>query len=157
MATENPNEGAIRSGEPPYRSGPHAESGSKKKPAAEARFIGRGLALCAALLNIVAAAATIITLLGKREIFGIDWEGWVYAWSVLPYVVLALISWLLGRNLAASALGFLGTILVATLGLCSVVLAVSALQVLLLPAVLLVACGVVAAFQVLCAHLFGTE
>jgi len=117
----------------------------------------RGLALCAALLNILAAVATIMTLLDKRAIFAIDWQAWVYAWSVLPYVVLTLISWLLGRNLSASALGFLGTILIGLLGMCSAVLAVTALQILLLPAVLLVACGVVAALQVLCARLFGTE
>jgi hypothetical protein len=157
MAIENPNEGAIRSGEPPYRPGPRPESGSTKKPAAEARFLSRGLALLAALLNILAAVATIVSLPGNRERLNTDWEGWVYAWSVLPYGVLALISWLLGRNLSASMLGFLSTILVAILGLCAAVLAVSALQILLLPAVQLVACGVVAAFQVLCARVFGTE
>jgi hypothetical protein len=119
--------------------------------------MGRVLALLAGLLNILAAVATIITLLGNRERLATDWEAWVYPWSVLPYVVLALISWLLGRNLAASALGFMGTTLVASLGLCSGVLATTSLQILLLPAVQLVACGVVAAFQVLCARLFGTE
>jgi hypothetical protein len=119
--------------------------------------MSRVLALLAGLLNILAAAATIITLPGNRERLATDWEGWVYAWSVLPYVVLALISWLLGRNLSASMLGFLGTILVAILGLCAAVLATTALQILLLPVVQLVACGVVAASQVLCARLFGTE
>src|SRR5262249_28096360 len=128
-------------------------SGSTKEPALGVRFIARVLALLAVLLNILAAVATIISLPGNRERLAADWEAWVYPWSVLPYVVLALISWLLGRNLAASAVGLLGTILVAILGLCSGVLATTALQILLLPAALLVVCGVVAAFQVLCSTL----
>jgi hypothetical protein len=115
----------------------------------------RGLALFAALLNVVAAVATIITLLERRVQLGIDWQPWVYAWSVLPYVVLALIGWLLGRDRSTAAVGLLGTMLFVVLGLCSILMAPSAAMILLLPAVQLVGCGVVLLCQMFRAHLFG--
>jgi hypothetical protein len=110
----------------------------------------RGLALFASLVNGLAAVATIITLQGQvnRLGIGIDWPLWVYAWSVSPYVILAVISWAVGRDRSAITLGLLGTILVLILGLFSAILATTAVQIMLLPAAQLVACGVVAAFRV---------
>jgi hypothetical protein len=121
----------------------------------EVKPMHRGLALFAALLNVVAAVATIITLLERRVQLATDWQPWVYAWSVLPYVVLALIGWLLGRDRSTAAVGLLGTMLFVVLGLCAILMAPSVALILLLPAVQLVGCGVVLLCQMFRAHLFG--
>jgi hypothetical protein len=71
MATGNPDEGAIRRGEPPYRPGPRPEPASTKKPA-PARLFRYVVPLLAILLAAVAVAWWYFDL-GHRPVEKMPW------------------------------------------------------------------------------------